>query len=74
MAHRREEHAAKRPHEVLVVRAKIEGKLDEIAIFKGFSISLTHRTAFNPDVPGLNPVNLLYQIWPISGYFVMTSI
>lgn len=73
MAHCREEHAAKRPYEVFV-RAKIEGALDEIAIFKGFSISLTHRTAFNPDVPGLSPVNLLYQIWQISGYFVMTSI
>ncbi|WP_449416913.1 DUF7734 family protein [Phormidium nigroviride] len=57
MAHCREEHAAKRPHEVLVGRAKIEGKLEEIAIFEGFSISLTHRTAFNPDVPGLSPVN-----------------
>lgn len=51
MAHRLEQYTAKRPHEVLIVRAEIDGELDEIAIFKGFSSSLTRQTAFDPDVP-----------------------
>jgi hypothetical protein len=53
MAHRLEQYTAKCPHEVLIVRAEIEGELDEIAIFKGFSSSLTRQTAFDPDVPVL---------------------
>jgi hypothetical protein len=51
MLHRLEKYTAKYPHEVLIVRAEIEGALDEIAIFKGFSSSLTRQTAFDPDVP-----------------------
>ena len=53
MAHRLEQYTTKRPHEVLIVRAEIEGELDEVAIFKGFSSSLTRQTAFDPDVPVL---------------------
>ncbi|HLO50413.1 MAG TPA: hypothetical protein VK211_18500 [Kamptonema sp.] len=53
MAHRLELYTAKRPHEVLIVKAEIEGELDEIAIFKGFSSSLTRSTAFDCDVPVL---------------------
>ncbi|OCR02381.1 hypothetical protein BCD67_01400 [Oscillatoriales cyanobacterium USR001] len=53
MAHRLEKYTAKFSHEVLIVRAEIEGELDEIAIFKGFSSSLTRQTAFDPDVPVL---------------------
>jgi hypothetical protein len=53
MANRLEQYTAKFPHEVLIVRAEIDGELDEIAIFKGFSSSLTRQTAFDPDVPVL---------------------
>jgi hypothetical protein len=39
------------PTEVLLVKAEIEGYLDEIMIFRGFSSSLMRATAFDPDVP-----------------------
>jgi hypothetical protein len=48
---RLEQYTLKCPQEVLLVTAKIEGQLDEIAIFKGFSSSLMSPTAFDPDVP-----------------------
>ncbi len=48
---RLEQYTLKRPTEVLLVSAEIEGQLDEIAIFKGFSSSLMNPTAFDPDVP-----------------------
>jgi hypothetical protein len=48
---RLERYTAKRPQEVLIVTAQIDGELDQIAIFKGFSSSLMRPTAFDPDVP-----------------------
>jgi hypothetical protein len=48
---RLEQYTLKRPTEVLLVAVEIEGQLDEIAIFKGFSSSLMNPTAFDPDVP-----------------------
>jgi hypothetical protein len=53
IARRLEQYTVKRPQEVLIVQAEIEGEPDEIAIFKGFSSSLTRSTAFDPDVPVL---------------------
>ncbi|MBP0018066.1 MAG: hypothetical protein J7647_10970 [Cyanobacteria bacterium SBLK] len=50
---RLEQYTIARPQEVLLVRAEIAGEEDEIAIFKGFSSSLTRSTAFDPDVPML---------------------
>ena len=50
---RLEQYTLKRPQEVLLVKAEIEGDIDEIAIFKGFSSSLMRPTAFDPDVPML---------------------
>jgi hypothetical protein len=47
---RLEQYTVKRPQEVLIVKAEIDGELDEIAIFKGFSSSLVRSTAFDPDV------------------------
>jgi hypothetical protein len=38
------------PAEVLLVKAEIDGEIDEIMIFKGFSSSLMRSTAFDPDV------------------------
>jgi hypothetical protein len=46
-----ENYTTKCPDEVLLVRAEIEGELDEVMIFKGFSSSLMRPTAFDPDVP-----------------------
>ncbi|MBD2039968.1 hypothetical protein [Microcoleus sp. FACHB-672] len=47
---RLEKYTAKRPQEVLIVTAEIEGEADQIAIFKGFSSSLMRPTAFDPEV------------------------
>ncbi len=48
---RLEQYTLKRPQEVLLVRVEVDGDSDEVAIFKGFSSSLMHPTAFDPDVP-----------------------
>jgi len=50
---RLEQYTLKRPQEVLLVRASIGDELDEVAVFKGFSSSLTRATAPDPDVPVL---------------------
>lgn len=50
---RLEKYTAKRPQEVLIVTAEIDGEVDQIAIFKGFSSSLMRPTAFDPEVPVL---------------------
>ncbi len=52
---RLEQYTIKRPQEVLIVTAEIDGEEDQIAIFKGFSSSLMRPTAFDPDVPVLPP-------------------
>jgi hypothetical protein len=53
IGHRLEQYTIKRPQEVLIVHAEIEGEPDEITIFKGFSSSLVRPTAFDPEVPML---------------------
>lgn len=50
---RLEQYTIKRPQEVLLVSATVDGEEDEITIFKGFSSSLMRPTAFDPDVPVL---------------------
>lgn len=52
---RLEQYTIKRPQEVLLVTAEIDGELDQIAIFKGFSSSLVRSTEFDPDIPVLPP-------------------
>lgn len=53
IAQRLEQYTLKRPGEVLLVNVEVDGELDEIAVFKGFSSSLVRSTAFDPDVPVL---------------------
>ncbi len=53
LGRRLEQYTIKRPQEVLIVTAEIDGEEDQIAIFKGFSSSLMRPTAFDPDVPVL---------------------
>ncbi|MGI0489408.1 hypothetical protein ACN4EK_28670 [Pantanalinema rosaneae CENA516] len=48
-----EQYTLKRPQEVLLVTASVEGELDQVLIFKGFSSSLVRSTAFDPDMPVL---------------------
>lgn len=50
---RLEQYTLKRPQELLLVKASIGDELDEVAVFKGFSSSLTRATASDPDVPVL---------------------
>jgi len=50
---RLEQYTKNHPQEVLLVRAEIDGEVDEIMIFKGFSSSLMRPTAYDPDVPVL---------------------
>ena len=50
---RLEQYTTKRPQEVLLVTVAIGDEQDKVAIFKGFSSSLTRPTAFDPDVPVL---------------------
>jgi len=55
MGRRLEQYTIKRPQEVLIVTAEIEGEEDQIAIFKGFSSSLMRPTSFDPAIPVLPP-------------------
>ena len=47
---RLEQYTLKHPQEVLLVKAEVNGELDELMVFKGFSSSLVRSTAFDPDV------------------------
>lgn len=47
---RLEKYTAIASQEVLLVTAEIAGEIDQIAIFKGFSSSLMHPTAFDPEI------------------------
>lgn len=46
-----ETYSNQHPQEVLLIKLQIDGELDEVMIFKGFSSSLMRATAFDPDVP-----------------------
>jgi hypothetical protein len=45
-----EQYTLKNPQEVLLVTITVDGEEEEIAIFKGFSSSLTQKTAYDPDI------------------------
>ena len=60
IGYRLEQYTIKNPKEVLLVTAHIGSDEDQVAIFKGFSSSLMHPTAFDPDVPVL-PVDAQIQ-------------
>ncbi|MGF1488258.1 MAG: hypothetical protein ACFBSE_14325 [Prochloraceae cyanobacterium] len=62
IANRLEQYTIKRPEEVLLVTAEIDGETDEIAIFKGFSSSLMRPTAFDPDIPVIPETAKIIQI------------
>lgn len=59
---RLEQYTLKRPQEVLIVEVEVESEFDRIVIFKGFSSSLVHPTAFDPDVPILSIDAKILQI------------
>ncbi|MCS6812831.1 MAG: hypothetical protein NZ772_04565 [Cyanobacteria bacterium] len=58
---RLERYTIRCPDEVLIVTAEVNGELDQVMIFKGFSSSLMRPTDANPDVPILpESANILY--------------
>jgi|SRR5579883_1682643 len=59
---RLEQYTEKRPQEVLLVTAEIDGEADQIVIFRGFSSSLVRSTAFDPDVPVLPSQSVIHTI------------
>ena len=50
---RLERYTLQHPQEVLLVTAEVEGEIDTILIFRGFSSSLVSPTATDPDIPVL---------------------
>ncbi len=48
---RLEQYSLQRPQEILVVHTMVRGETDEVLIFRGFSSSLMHPTATDPEVP-----------------------
>ncbi len=50
---RLEQYTLRHPQVVLLVHAVVAGQADEVVVFRGFSSSLVHPTAFDPDVPVL---------------------
>ena len=48
-----EQYTIVHPQEMLLITAEIAGDVDQIAIFKGYSSSLTRPTAADPDIPVL---------------------
>ncbi|MEI6428144.1 MAG: hypothetical protein WCO45_07100 [Pseudanabaena sp. ELA607] len=45
-----ETYSRRHPQEVLLVNLQADDKIDEVMIFKGFSSSLMHPTAYDADV------------------------
>ncbi|MGF1515586.1 MAG: hypothetical protein ACFB5Z_18065 [Elainellaceae cyanobacterium] len=64
---RLEQYTLKRPQEVLLVNAKVDGEDDAIVVFRGFSSSLMRPTAFDPDVPILPPTADILAIDRLEG-------
>ncbi|MGB3614058.1 MAG: hypothetical protein WBA10_09710 [Elainellaceae cyanobacterium] len=52
---RLEQYTLKRPQEVLLINAQVDGDEDAVVVFRGFSSSLMRPTAFDPDTPVLPP-------------------
>ncbi len=50
---RLEQYTLKRPEQVLLVHATVDGEEDKVIIFRGFSSSLVRPTAFDPEEPVL---------------------
>jgi hypothetical protein len=70
---RLEQYTLKRRQEVLLVTAEVAGDRDQVAIFKGFSSSLTRSTAFDPDVPVLPDSARIVQIDRLRGPYDPTQ-
>lgn len=70
---RLEQYTLKRPHEVLIVDAIINGDNDQVLVFKGFSSSLLQSTAYDPDVPILPDTSEILSIDRLASPYHPTS-
>ena len=59
---RLEEYTRQSPEEVLIVTLEVEGEMDEVMIFKGFSSSLMRPTNFDPDIPVISSTAKIIKI------------
>ena len=62
-----EQYTLQHPQEVLLITAEVDGELDEILIFRGFSSSLMRSTASDPDVPVLPDTAIITSIDRLRG-------
>lgn len=62
-----EQYTLQHPQEVLLIAAEVDGELDEILIFRGFSSSLMRPTASDPDVPVLPDTAIITGIDRLRG-------
>jgi len=70
---RLEHYTQKRPAEVLLVSAEMDGESDQVMVFKGFSSSLVRQTAFDPDVPVLPENAVIVQIDRLKSPYIPTQ-
>ena len=61
LVHRLEERSRLEPERVVRLTGLVEGDFYELLIFRGFSSSTTHPTAFDPDAPVLTEGTSLDQ-------------
>lgn len=55
------------------MQAMVDGELDQVVVFKGFSSSLVRPTAFDPEVPTLPPQAVVTQIDRLEGPYQPAS-
>lgn len=55
------------------MQATVDGKPDQVVVFKGFSSSLMRPTAFDPEVPTLPPQAVVIQIDRLEGPYQPSS-
>lgn len=65
--HRLEQYTLRFPEEVLMVSAVVAGEEDYVVVFRGFSSSLVHPTAFDPEVPILSEEAVIEAIDRLQG-------
>ncbi|MGB3310270.1 MAG: hypothetical protein WBG32_00950 [Nodosilinea sp.] len=70
---RLEQYTLRRPQLVLLVKAVIDGQEDEVLIFRGFSSSLMHPTAADPEISVLPETAEIQAIDIMAGPYTPTA-
>ncbi|TVP64357.1 MAG: hypothetical protein EA342_16650 [Leptolyngbya sp. LCM1.Bin17] len=71
--YRLEQYSLRHPQVVLLVHALVDGDMDQVLIFKGFSSSLVRPTAFDPDVPVLPAAAAIQAVDILAGPYTPES-